>query len=324
MRKKRIDKRPLVVLSVIALIVISAMFISDKTKPQKMSVILGEIDVGTLASYALVNKNITGPDIDIQVVPVPKNNDMLLAGEADIGTTSLNDFVLIRGKNQSYKIISVYIQVTNYEGVSLSRVMVGKNSTAKTVRDLVGKTIGVYNRNSPEVVAFLSLARDKYGVNISGFNVVSKPTAILPQLLGRGDLDAVIVPALINFNLDAAGYVTAMDIEKEYKGFYGYDLPIAVLAVKSEHMTKNKAVVIGILKSLRDSYQWGLSNLDEIAMQKPENQQAGFKAMSSKYIKLLAPVNDENKGSIMKVWELSKEIGVIQTIPSLGDVVADI
>ena len=109
-------------------------------------------------------------------------NLALKAGALDVGSTAGSAALLARSNGSPIKAIDVYSQP------NWSAILVGKNSTIKTVADLKGKTVAAQTGTDPYF--FLLQALDKFKVPINSVTIENLPHANGKTALEGGSVDA--------------------------------------------------------------------------------------------------------------------------------------
>jgi NitT/TauT family transport system substrate-binding protein len=136
-----------------------------------------------------------------------------------------------------------------------STVMVAKNSTAKSLRDLRGKTFARPSRFSNQYLVITKLMEDE-GMTPDEINFVDLPPPDMPSALAAGAIDAYFVgePHAAKAELAGTGRVLyhAKDI---WPGFIS-----CVLVVREELIEEHPEIVADLVRGIAESGEWAEQN----------------------------------------------------------------
>jgi len=132
-----------------------------------------------------------------------------------------------------------------------STVIVAKNSTAKTIRDLKGKTFARPSRFSNQYLVITKLMEDE-GMHPGDINFVDLPPPDMPSALAAGAIDAYFVgePHAAKAELDGTGRVLyyAKDIWPRFVS--------CVLVVRDELIQEHPEMVRDLVRGIAESGEW--------------------------------------------------------------------
>jgi NitT/TauT family transport system substrate-binding protein len=136
-----------------------------------------------------------------------------------------------------------------------STVMVAKNSTAKDLRDLRGKTFGRPSRFSNQYLVITKLMEDQ-GMKPDEINFVDMPPPDMPSALAAGAIDAYFIgePHAAKAEVSGTGRVLyhAKDIWPRFIS--------CVLVVREELIRDKPEVVADLVRGIAESGEWAERN----------------------------------------------------------------
>jgi NitT/TauT family transport system substrate-binding protein len=136
-----------------------------------------------------------------------------------------------------------------------STVIVAKNSTAKSLRDLKGKTFARPSRFSNQYLVITKLMEDQ-GMQPEDINFVDLPPPDMPSALAAGAIDAYFIgePHAAKAELDGTGRVLyyAKDIWPRFVS--------CVLVVRDELIAERPQVVRDLVRGIAESGEWAERN----------------------------------------------------------------
>jgi NitT/TauT family transport system substrate-binding protein len=132
-----------------------------------------------------------------------------------------------------------------------STVIVPKNSTAKSLRDLKGKTFARPSRFSNQYLVITKLMEDE-GMQPGDINFVDLPPPDMPSALAAGAIDAYFIgePHAAKAELDGTGRVLyyAKDIWPHFVS--------CVLVVRDELIAEHPEIVRDLVRGIAESGEW--------------------------------------------------------------------
>jgi NitT/TauT family transport system substrate-binding protein len=136
-----------------------------------------------------------------------------------------------------------------------STVIVPKSSTARSIRDLKGKTFGRPSRFSNQYLVITKLMEDE-GMQPSDINFVDMPPPDMPSALAAGAIDAYFIgePYAAKAELAGTGRVLyyAKDIWPRFVS--------CVLVVRDELIEEQPGVVRDLVRGIAESGEWAERN----------------------------------------------------------------
>src|SRR5262249_5451449 len=130
----------------------------------------------------------------------------------------------------------------------------------KTLTDLKGKKLGVFGGPGSTTFAFLAvLAKNWHGIDLfHDANLVTAPAPALAELLGKGELDAVLLGTIESIQAFAQDrYRVLVDLSDEYKSREGGRAPAHVVVATNEEFAKTHPdIVRGYLKAYKNTVDY--------------------------------------------------------------------
>lgn len=201
-----------------------------------------------------------------------------------------------------------------------STVMVHKDSTAKSLRDLRGKTFAIPSKYSNQNLVIHKLMEDQ-GVKPDEIKFVEMPPPDMPGALAAKAIDAYFVgePHAARAELDGTGRVLyhAKDI---WPGFIS-----CVLVVTEKLINEKPAVVKDLVRGIAESGEWAETHrLDAAKVASPYFRQD---EKVVRYVltqppdrvsyRMLTPTDED----LSKIREMALKAGVISTPVSMSDLI---
>ncbi|MBA3463906.1 MAG: ABC transporter substrate-binding protein [Deltaproteobacteria bacterium] len=141
-----------------------------------------------------------------------------------------------------------------------STVIVPKNSPAKTIRDLKGKTFARPSKYSNQYLVITKLMED-HGMQPEEINFVDMPPPDMPSALAAGAIDAYFIgePHAAKAELNGTGRVLyhAKDIWPRFVS--------CVLVVRDELIEEHPEIVRDLVRGIAESGEWAEQNRLEAA-----------------------------------------------------------
>jgi len=141
-----------------------------------------------------------------------------------------------------------------------STVMVAKNSTAKTIRDLRGKTFARPSRFSNQYLVIMKLMADE-GMQPEEINFVDLPPMDMPPALAAGSIDAYFVGEPYAAKAEMAGTGRVLYYAKDiWPHFIS-----CVLVVRDELIAEHPDQVRDLVRGIAQSGEWAETHRKEAA-----------------------------------------------------------
>lgn len=173
--------------------------------------------------------------LEVEIIPgadPSANLAQTVSGQADITTASWGVMTTAIAKGMPVKVVSgngVVDPVADNSGI-----VIPKNSTIKTVKDLAGKTIAVNGVNTGGDIPMLQAAVAA-GVDRKSITEIAIPYAGMQAALEQGTVDAAFVADSYYHQLVTAGFTSIASPVREFQG----NMPVTVWAATDAWLTAN-------------------------------------------------------------------------------------
>jgi NitT/TauT family transport system substrate-binding protein len=201
-----------------------------------------------------------------------------------------------------------------------STVMVKKNSTAKSLRDLRGKRFAIPSKASNQYLVINKLMEDQ-GIKRDEFKFMELPPPDMPSALAAGAIDAYFIgePHAAKAELDGTGRVLyhAKDIWPQFIS--------CVLVVHEDLINKNPAVVKDLVRGIAESGEWAETHrLDAAKLVSPYFRQ---KEKVVKYVLTQPPdrvsyrMLEPGDVEMQKIADMAHKLGVLKVRQNAKEIV---
>lgn len=283
----------------------------------KTTVVLYNLAYPRGINWAIENNVVELPEnVDVKFINMQMLNQMIATGEADIGAPSVPAFLTALNMNKDLKIA--------YPIGKFPIWMITQENSNITLMDLKGKTIVVGGLKFMTTSVLIDVLEKKYNITSSEITLVTKPVAVIPMLIERGDIEVGLVglsqfPTVENLNLKVL-----VDLSNEFYELYG-GYPISVvMAVKGN---LDKELVKEIMDTLNNAQQISFENSEEVVKWYQEKHGIDipdFIVYKDVGFRLIQPWDENNKYVLQRQFEICKEHGIVEEIPNLEDVIMEL
>ena len=215
-----------------------------------MRIGLAEGDDATPTLYAIKMGLFKKYGIDAQLIPMPSGAAGLAAlagGSIDVGGTSLLPFLSARSKGLPLTIVA---PLASYSPDSVyAAILVKKDATYKTGRDLNGKTIASPALRDLNWVASMAWI-DQNGGDSSTVKSIEVPASVIPAALDDGRIDAATVTTPRYVQAVNGGKVRVLG--KSYEAIAKH-FAFAAIVAQVDYATKNAATIARFGRAIRDA-----------------------------------------------------------------------
>ena len=254
-----------------------------------------------------------GEDLDVEINFAQSGaavTQQLTGGAFDVVlSTGITDPIHAIDKGAALAIIRII-------GESAPYVLIGKPGL-KSIADLKGKTVSIGVPNDPTTYFFKRMARAN-GLQDGDYDALSAGVAAARYAaLRAGVADAAIVLPPLNFQANAAGYVTL-----GFTADYVKDLPFTGMAVRRDWAQAHVPVAKRLLAATDKSIAWladqthrdeAVDLLVEVAHAKREDADASYEFL--RRIAYFEPSSRISRGKLQNVIDVERQLGTIA--PSL-------
>ncbi|MEA2320625.1 MAG: NitT/TauT family transport system substrate-binding protein [Solirubrobacteraceae bacterium] len=238
----------------------------------------------------------------------------VLSGDFQIGFSNTISLLIASSKGLPVEVITQGVLGGKDESEAWADLMVLKNGSVRTPKDLEGKTIAVNTlKNICEVTIKASLAKKGVDINTLKFIEVPFPDMNAAIEAKRVDGACVVEPFV---SQGKAG--KARGIDPFYVGT-APDLTVATYFTSKQYAEKNKGVVDRFITAMNKSLDYSQQNPDAVRAVLADYTKIPPEA--AKNIKLPVWRSELTTDTIQQLSKLSKEYGLIEKEPDLGQLI---
>lgn len=242
--------------------------------------------------YALVTGKVQAEGLKLDIKPfwAWDATRMMLAGEGDVGTITINGYLM--AKDRGGPLVMIAVSQIPLPGVPNQGLFVQRASGIKTPKALQGKKLGIAGLVSASAIYYRAILQHKYGADTGKITWVDKGNPELAVLLKKGEIDAAILWAAVAEKAMKDPALEALFVGPDaWKEMTSMPFITVIIAAKKSLVEKQPEAVKSLLKALKLSKKYG-----------EENRQAVLAEAQKKH----GPV-DPNR-TIIQPFELTEEL----------------
>ena len=210
-------------------------------------------------------------------------------------------------------------------------IFVRSDSPLKSIDQLKGKTLGSYALRATATTHLRIALAKKHGANVAinggDYKWVEMPSAALPGALLSGRVDAA---TLLNTQAWKAGkdpqFRTLIRLGRDVHEVFGGPPASAIFVSYPEKLAARPAVFKEALRMLKASADYTKSHKDEVyaAVAKATGTETAlFEFFYETYAQVPMAVSAADVASMNRLWEYTKEMGLIKSYPKAESVIWD-
>lgn len=304
-------------------IAVAAAFVAPASAKEKLSFAYLQDPVLEAVMWPIRNGKIPSQTLEIEgkgyQIPV------LLQGTAtkqwDIVMTAVMS--VPRAKEQGLELRVLSTALRYHKSGDGAHVWVKKGSPIKSIADLKGKTIATYGLQSTGITLVRLALWKKYGVNVQyengDFKWQQLPAPALPGALATDKVEAATLIHSQAYQATKTGdFVPIARTAEDMYEIFKLRMVSAVNVGYVEKIAAKPALYKEFNRVLLASVQYVHKNMDEVskaAGAETKVDPAYFKAWFEQYSEFPAVVSQNDIDAMNKVWELSKELGILKEYP---------
>lgn len=281
--------------------------------------------------YGMTHGKVTSDliDVEVQALAIPALIQATSARQYDVVQTAV--ISLPRGLDQGLKLSILSTALRYNKSGEGADIWVKADGPIKSIADLKGKTLGVFGLGSAGVTLIRIALWKKYGLNVAlqggDLTFVELPASAMPSALAAGRIDAATLIHAQAYAASKSGEFrsiaeTASDMYELYK----LRMVSAVNACYPEKLNARPELYEEFDRMLKGSVDYALADLEEVseAVGKATGQEPDFfKTWFGRYSDFPADVSAQDVTAIDKLFELSKELGLLKDYPPAASLVWD-
>ena len=208
-------------------------------------------------------------------------------------------------------------------------IWVKKDSPIRTADDLKGRKIGVYSLQSTGITLIRIALWKKYGHNVSfeggDSEWVQVPAPSIPAALASDRIDAgTLIHAQAYKAMRSGEFRSVVPAAKDNVEIFGVPTVAAVYVGYPDKLAARPEAFKAFTRLFKASVQYALDHPDEVFTAVGEEKDidpAFFKEWFATFSQIPAAVSDDDVLAMQKVWEFSKEMGILTEYPNAADVI---
>jgi NitT/TauT family transport system substrate-binding protein len=280
-------------------------------------------------TWAMMNGKVTSDLIQVEArgLAIPQLIQATSAKQYDVIMTAVIGIPPAVARGLDLRVLSTALQ-QNAAGEG-GGVWVKSDSPLKTPQDLKGKTLGSYGLRSTGYTQVRFALQYKYGLNaaLEGGDIkqVEIQAPNLPAALASGQIDAAtLIHSQAYRALKSGEFRPLVETGRDNIEIYKLRFVSALNVGFPERLAARPAAFREFNRMFRESVRYVYANQDEVfaAVGKQSNLDPDFfKWWFGKSSDVPGTFEESHAQAIMKLYELSKDMGMIQSFPDIRTLV---
>ena len=281
------------------------------------------------AFWAINNGKVTSPDIEVKTkaLAIPALIQGTSSKQYDVIQTAVMAIPRAKAKGLELKVLATGLRSHNKQ--HSGDIWVKADSPIKSAADLKGKTIGVYSLKSTGITLIRIALWKKHGLNVSyeggDMQWQQVPAPTIPAALSTGRIDAGTLIHSQAFKAKQSGeFRSVVPASMDNVDVFGVPTVAAVYVGYPEKLAQRPQAYKSFLDLFYRSVQYAKDNPDEVfaAVGKEKNvDPAFFVEWFATYSDIPVKVSANDRVAMRKVWEFSKEMGILKGYPDVDSVI---
>ena len=281
------------------------------------------------AFWAINNGKVSEPGIRIEAkgLAIPALIQSTVTKKYDVVQTAVMAIPRAKSKGLDLEVIATGLRSHNKEHGG--DIWVKKDSPIRTADDLKGKKIGVYSLNSTGITLVRIALWKKHGHNVSfqggDSEWVQVPAPTIPAALASDQIDAgTLIHAQAYKAMKSGEFRSVVPAAKVNVEIFGMPTVAAVYVGYPEKLEARPEAFKAFTRLFKASVQYALDNPDEVftAVGKDKDIDPDFfREWFATFSQIPAAVSEGDVLAMQKVWEFSREMGILGDYPNAADVI---
>jgi NitT/TauT family transport system substrate-binding protein len=280
--------------------------------------------------WPLKTGKVTSDTIDVETksLDIPALLQVTGAKSYDVVMTAAIGVPAAKARGLDLTIMAAALR--NHPGGSKGAdIYVKADSPYKTIEDLKGKTIGNYSLPSTGTTLMRLALWKQHGINVSydggDMKWVEMPASALPGALITGRIDAATLSHSQAYLAEhSKDFRLLIRLNEDVNKTVGGPAVSAVLVGYPEKLAARPEAYKEFIRVVKASSDYTRTHVPEVseAMNKETKIDAEFfRSWLNDYFEAPMVLSDSDEHVIGKLWELSKELGIIKSYPEVSSVV---
>ena len=281
------------------------------------------------AFWAINNGKVSEPGIRIEAkgLAIPALIQSTVSKKYDVVQTAVMAIPRAKSKGLDLEVLATGLRSHNKE--HSGDVWVKKDSPIRSADDLKGKKIGVYSLNSTGITLVRIALWKKYGHNVSfqggDSEWVQVPAPSIPAALASDQIDAgTLIHAQAYKAMRSGDFRSVVAAAKDNVEIFGGPTVAAVYVGYPDKLAARPEAFKAFTRLFKASVQYALDHPEEVftAVGKEKNIDPDFfREWFATFSQIPAAVSGEDIVAMQRVWEFSREMGILKEYPNAADVI---
>ncbi|HEY1505171.1 MAG TPA: MqnA/MqnD/SBP family protein [Stellaceae bacterium] len=274
--------------------------------------------------WPLTHSKVTSDTIDVQVksLDIPALLQATGAKTYDVVMTAAIGVPQAKSRGLELSIMATALRNQQHGGKGGS-IYVKADSPYKTMTDLKGKTMATQSLPSTGTTLMRIGLWKTYGMNVSydggDMRWVEVPATAMPGALLTGRIDAAGLTHSEAYNASKSqDFRVVANLDDAINKAIGEPAVVAILAGYPEKLAAKPAAYKEFARMVKASADYTRAHVDEVAAamgKETKMEPAFFSDWLNEYTQVPMVVSADDVKAIQRLWELSKELGIIKEYP---------
>ena len=274
--------------------------------------------------WPLTHGKVTSDTVDVQVksLDIPALLQATGAKTYDVVMTAAIGVPQAKSRGLELSIMATALRNHEHGGKG-GAIYVKTDSPYKTMQDLKGKTLATQSMPSTGTTLMRIGLWKTYGLNVSfdggDLHWVEVPATAMPGALLTGRIDAASLTHSEAYNASKSKeFRIVASLDDAINKAVGEPAVVAILAGYPEKLAAKPAAYKEFARMVKASADYTRAHVDEVAAALSKDtkmEPAFFSDWLNEYTQVPMVVSADDVKAIQRLWELSKELGIIKEYP---------
>ena len=281
------------------------------------------------AFWAINHGKVSEPGIRIEAkgLAIPALIQSTVSKKYDVIQTAVMAIPRAKSKGLDLEVLATGLR--SHNKVHSGDVWVKQDSPIRNADDLKGRKIGVYSLQSTGITLIRIALWKKYGHNVSfqggDSEWVQVPAPSIPAALASDRIDAgTLIHAQAYKAIRSGEFRSVVPAAKDNVEIFGIPTVAAVYVGYPDKLAARPEAFKAFTRLFKASVQYALDHPDEVFTAVGEEKDidpAFFTEWFATFSQIPAAVSEGDVLAMQKVWEFSKEMGILEEYPNAADVI---
>ena len=281
------------------------------------------------AFWAINHGKVSAPGIRIEAkgLAIPALIQSTVSKKYDVIQTAVMAIPRAKSKGLDLEVLATGLR--SHNKAHSGDIWVKQDSPIRNADDLKGRKIGVYSLQSTGITLIRIALWKKYGHNVSfqggDSEWVQVPAPSIPAALASDRIDAgTLIHAQAYKAIRSGEFRSVVPAAKDNVEIFGIPTVAAVYVGYPDKLAARPEAFKAFTRLFKASVQYALDHPDEVFTAVGEEKDidpAFFTEWFATFSQIPAAVSEGDVLAMQKVWEFSKEMGILEEYPNAADVV---